>query len=298
MIQGGESFRLIVRRGPQPNQIYELNKEIVTIGRDITNEIVINDPEVSRHHLRLTRGAGGFTLEDLGSTNGTFVNGQRLTGARPLRNGELIGLGETVTLSYEALQGAANTMPNVSADPGRYAPPPGVQPNVVQPPSPQSYEGQQPGYVPFAPPGQAGAQNPPAPRYTAAPEPRLSPEGQPIYPGMGGNVPSSPGYPASGYGSGAPPSSAAPGNMPGNMPGGAPNAPPGFGNDYDPYAVREEEPRNTTRIILLGCGGLAVFCCCATGLGALAIDQLCLWDRIPIVYDVLRAFGLVISATC
>jgi hypothetical protein len=305
MIQGGESFRLIVRRGPQPNQIYELNKEIVTIGRDITNEIVINDPEVSRHHLRLTRGAGGFTLEDLGSTNGTFVNGQRLTGARPLRNGELIGLGETVTLSYEALQGAANTMPNAGADPGRYAPPPGVQPNVAQPPSyapqpsPQSYEGQPPGYVPFAPPGQAGAQNPPASpppaRYAAAPEPRLSPEGQPIYPGMGGNVPpSSPGYPGASYGSGAPSSSAAPGSMP----GGAPNAPPGFGSDYDPYAVREEEPRNTTRYILLGCGGLAVFCCCATGLGALAVDQLCLWDRIPIVYDVLRAFGLVISATC
>jgi hypothetical protein len=312
MIQGGESFRLIVRRGPQPNQVYELTKEIVTIGRDITNEIVINDPEVSRHHLRLTRGAGGFTLEDLGSTNGTFVNGQRLTGARPLRSGELIGLGETVTLSYEVLQGAgaANTMPNVGAEPSRYVPPPGVQPNIAQPPSyapqpsPQPYEGQPPGYVPFAPPGQVGAANPPpssppTPRYAAAPEPRLSPEGQPIYPGMGGNVPpSSPGYPGSGYGSSAPSSSAVPGNIPGSMPGGAPIAPPGFGSDYDPYAVREEDTRNTTRYILLGCGGLAVFCCCATGLGAIAVDQLCLWDRIPIVYDVLRAFGLVISASC
>src|SRR5207302_1443543 len=95
-------FRLIVRRGPQPNQIYELNKDIITLGRDITNDIVINDPEVSRHHTRMTRGGGGYTIEDLGSTNGTFVNGQRLTDARPLAGGDMIGLGETVTLGYES----------------------------------------------------------------------------------------------------------------------------------------------------------------------------------------------------
>jgi predicted component of type VI protein secretion system len=101
-MQGTGSFRLIVRRGPQPNQIYELSKDVITLGRDITNDIVINDPEVSRHHTRLTRGGGGYTLEDLGSTNGTFVNGQRLMGARPLSGGDQVGLGETVTLSYES----------------------------------------------------------------------------------------------------------------------------------------------------------------------------------------------------
>ena len=114
MMQGSDSFRLIVRRGPQPNQSYDLNKDIVTLGRDITNDIVINDPEVSRHHMRLTRGAGGFTVEDLGSTNGTFVNGQRLTGARPLRPGDMIGLGETVTLAYE--MSAAPTIAEPSGD--------------------------------------------------------------------------------------------------------------------------------------------------------------------------------------
>ncbi len=100
-MQDSNSYRLIVRRGPQPNQIYELNKGIITLGRDITNDIVINDPEVSRHHCRLTQGGGGFTIEDLGSTNGTFINGQRLTGARPLSHGDMVGLGETVTLAYE-----------------------------------------------------------------------------------------------------------------------------------------------------------------------------------------------------
>lgn len=107
MQQGNNRFRLVVRRGPQPNQTYELTKDIITIGRDITNDIVINDPESSRHHMRLTRGAGGYTLEDLGSTNGTFINGQRLTGAKPLNPGDMIGLGETVTLGYEVIPQSA-----------------------------------------------------------------------------------------------------------------------------------------------------------------------------------------------
>ncbi|MGV2435424.1 MAG UNVERIFIED_CONTAM: FHA domain-containing protein [Anaerolineae bacterium] len=63
-MQGFDGFRLVMRRGPQPNQAYELNKDVITIGRDITNDIVINDPEVSRHHLRFTRTEDGYTLED------------------------------------------------------------------------------------------------------------------------------------------------------------------------------------------------------------------------------------------
>ena len=102
-MQPGARFRLVVRRGPQPNQQYELNRDTVTIGRDITNDIVINDPEVSRHHARLVRTAAGYTLEDLRSTNGTFVNRQRISTPHPLSNGDLVGMGETVTLSYETL---------------------------------------------------------------------------------------------------------------------------------------------------------------------------------------------------
>lgn len=147
-MQSSSNFRLIVRRGPQPNQIYDLNKGIITIGRDITNDIVINDPEVSRHHCRLTQGGGGYTIEDLGSTNGTFVNGQRLTGARPLSHGDMLGLGETVTLAFESAAeapvagaeagpGAAATMPGQAPSP--YAPPPVggyPQPPVAQEPYP------------------------------------------------------------------------------------------------------------------------------------------------------------------
>jgi pSer/pThr/pTyr-binding forkhead associated (FHA) protein len=143
----GTNYRLIVRRGPQPNQIYELNKGIITIGRDITNDIVINDPECSRHHCRLTQGGGGYTVEDLGSTNGTFINGQRLAGARPLSNGDMLGMGETVTLAYEMLSagmpaagpGQAATMVGPSSM--DYAQPPraGYDYNQQRPAQPSQY---------------------------------------------------------------------------------------------------------------------------------------------------------------
>jgi hypothetical protein len=153
-MQGNGGFRLVVRRGPQPNQTYDLNKDIVALGRDITNDIVINDPEVSRHHCRLTRTPTGYTLEDLGSTNGSFVNGQRLTSPRPLVNGDMIGLGETVTLGYE---GGAVQMPGqqpaqaetmvggAGSQPQDYAQQQ-QQPAPQQPQQPQQQYAEQPQY--------------------------------------------------------------------------------------------------------------------------------------------------------
>jgi hypothetical protein len=173
-MQGNGGFRLVVRRGPQPNQTYELNKDIVTLGRDITNDIVINDPEVSRHHCRLTRTPSGYTYEDLGSTNGSFVNGQRLTGARPLVHGDMIGLGETVTLGYEGGAVQAPGMPQETvigstARPPSYAPPAAAP--VEQPaygvPQPQPQYGapqySMPPAPPFAPGPPYQGPQPPAP---------------------------------------------------------------------------------------------------------------------------------------
>jgi hypothetical protein len=237
-MQGNDNFRLVVRRGPQPNQTYDLNKDIITVGRDITNDITINDPECSRHHMRFTRGAGGFTLEDLGSTNGTFVNGQRLTGAKPLSNGDMIGLGETVTLGYELVRpgGVGATVAG--------APP---QESPVTAANPMSRQA-------AAPPVQA--QQP----YSPAPV-----------------APQSPSYD---YGA------------PQQQYGAAPQAPAGTpGYDYDPYAVREEEPRNTTRWIIIGCVGISLFCCCGSVAGLFLVDALNLWCRIPVLYQLLNAFG-------
>ena len=74
----------------------------LTIGRDSINEIVINDAEISRRHARLTFQGGKYVLEDLGSTNGTFVNGQRLAGPRVLKAGEVVSFGEQIVMVFEA----------------------------------------------------------------------------------------------------------------------------------------------------------------------------------------------------
>lgn len=158
-MQGNGGTRLVVRRGPQPNQTYELNKDIVALGRDITNDIVINDPEVSRHHCRLTRTPAGYTMEDLGSTNGTFVNGQRLTAVRPLMNGDMIGLGETVTLVYEG--GAVQAPPSAPPQPKETAVGATAQPSLEPQPAPVSPEPD------YAQPAQA-----PVPVEPAAPIPQ------------------------------------------------------------------------------------------------------------------------------
>ena len=100
---GKSTFRLVMRRGPTPGLILELSKSDMTIGRDLSNDFVINDVEVSRKHLRLTQRGEQVWVEDLGSTNGTFVNGQRLSGSHVLVPGELLSLGEHVTLVYEAV---------------------------------------------------------------------------------------------------------------------------------------------------------------------------------------------------
>ncbi len=111
------AFRLIVRTGPNPGTVTELTKEVSLIGRDVANDVVVGDAEVSRQHARITRTPGGYVLEDLGSTNGTFVNGERLTTPRVLNPGDLIALGETVTLTFDATASeAAATVASPAAE--------------------------------------------------------------------------------------------------------------------------------------------------------------------------------------
>jgi len=123
--------RLIVRSGPNPGTVFDLTKEVTMLGRDVTNDVPLGDAEISRQHARLTRTPGGMVLEDLGSTNGSFVNGDRLTSPRVLRGGDLIGLGENVTLTFEA------TAPEAAATvmgPARGTPPPRPSPRPAAPP--------------------------------------------------------------------------------------------------------------------------------------------------------------------
>ncbi len=91
---------LVVERGPVPTTRIPLQSEQLTIGRSAGNDLVLADPEVSRRHIRIVRRADGFAVEDTGSTNGTFVNGQRITHLTLLQDGDTIDLGDTVRLRY------------------------------------------------------------------------------------------------------------------------------------------------------------------------------------------------------
>jgi hypothetical protein len=73
----------------------------VRIGRQSDCEIVLTDPNVSRHHAEVKRDADEFVVADLGSTNGTKVNGQGIKKARPLSDGDEITVG-TTRLRFEA----------------------------------------------------------------------------------------------------------------------------------------------------------------------------------------------------
>ena len=140
------SHRLIVRTGPNPGMVFDLTKDVAMLGRDVTNDIVLGDAEISRQHSRISRTPGGMVLEDLGSTNGTFVNGDRLVSPRVLMSGDLVGLGENVTLTFESTAPeAAATMlgPVARGAPARPVPPPPVaqprQAAPVPPPAAQQF---------------------------------------------------------------------------------------------------------------------------------------------------------------
>ena len=132
-------YQLTMRSGPNPGTVYALEGDLIGIGRDSSNEIPVNDAEVSRRHSRLTFQGGKYVLEDMGSTNGTYVNGQRLTGPRVLKSGEVISLGEQIVFVYEAVEtdaGATMVSPRKAA---------AVRPPVAAPPPPPpAYAGQVP----------------------------------------------------------------------------------------------------------------------------------------------------------
>ena len=96
------SARLVIEQGPEPEQLFSLGNTPQTIGRSANNGIVINDPEISRRHAQIMPQGEGYVVEDLGSTNGTFVNGIRLNEPMALKHGDTLEFGDTVRLRYWA----------------------------------------------------------------------------------------------------------------------------------------------------------------------------------------------------
>jgi hypothetical protein len=119
--------RLVLRYGPYPGQEFILPQQTVTIGREPVNELKLADPEISRRHARILYQAGRYLLEDLGSTNGTFVNGQRINAPTVLRTGDAIDFAEYVGFTFIGETGSlSDTL--LEAPARGAAPPPAASP--------------------------------------------------------------------------------------------------------------------------------------------------------------------------
>lgn len=86
---------LVIRQGPQAGMSFPLTGNQMLIGREEGLEIALQDPESSRRHARISWQGDQFVIEDLGSTNGTFVNGVQITMPQALNPGDSIGVGQT-----------------------------------------------------------------------------------------------------------------------------------------------------------------------------------------------------------
>jgi hypothetical protein len=141
------NFQLVMKSGPNPGQTLVLDGTEFSIGRDIGNDFVINDSEMSRKHAKIYIYGQGFVIEDLGSTNGTFVNGQRLTGIHQLSAGDSVSFGENVSCIFEVPQFDPDAT-RVSVQSPVYAPPVMQQPHTpatpqdtfISAPAPQQYQ--------------------------------------------------------------------------------------------------------------------------------------------------------------
>lgn len=110
--------KLVVKKGPATGTSYDLDQVEIFVGRDLGNDIVVNDPEISRRHARLYKHGDNYLVEDLGSTNGTIVNGQKIRGPKQLTNHDYVAMGQNIgyefisdqPLGYEAQTMAVEEM--------------------------------------------------------------------------------------------------------------------------------------------------------------------------------------------
>lgn len=86
---------VVVRSDTQSGLDFTVTDATV-LGRSDEADVVLDDPYASEFHLRLVASEDGLTLHDLGSTNGTYLNGRRVTAPAELRRGDAVQVGKTV----------------------------------------------------------------------------------------------------------------------------------------------------------------------------------------------------------
>ena len=90
--------RLVITT-PQATSEFTLEQDAYTVGRSATNDIVVDDPIVSRQHARLERTPEGYKITDLGSLNGLLYGTEAIT-ERILKDGDVLYIGDSISLTY------------------------------------------------------------------------------------------------------------------------------------------------------------------------------------------------------
>ncbi len=89
----GPQAELAIEAGPDAGHIHRATDHAVRLGRSPDNDVILRDPATSGHHARLERRGDQFWIVDLGSTNGTFVNGEAIQ-ERALNHGDRLTVGQ------------------------------------------------------------------------------------------------------------------------------------------------------------------------------------------------------------
>jgi len=176
---GWTGASLLVRQGAHVGASFPLSRTPVILGREEGVGITIHDPEISRRHARISWQEGGHVIEDLGSTNGTMLNGVPITGPQRLAPGDMIGMGQTL-LEFQwqpvapapqpPSMPAAVTPPPYPSAPAAAAPPPYPSaPAWQQPPPPPPPPAPPRAAYPAAPPSPPPVPGPARAPYPAAP---------------------------------------------------------------------------------------------------------------------------------
>ncbi|HEY6770917.1 MAG TPA: FHA domain-containing protein [Solirubrobacterales bacterium] len=121
---------LVIHEGAGAGTQHPVHGELVLGREHATADLVIPDPGVSRRHARVVTHNGGVIVEDLGSSNGTYVNGERISGPVELGTGDEVQLGQTV-LGVQGGTTATAVMPPGAPATDHH---PGPAPAPVQPP--------------------------------------------------------------------------------------------------------------------------------------------------------------------
>src|SRR5215213_1812461 len=144
-------------RGEQTNKRYTLGDTPFTFGRNADNTIVFAGGRASRRHAEIRRDGGEYLLSDLGSSNGTVVNGQRLTAPHVLRHGDTFEIGDDA-FRFDAPAPAVDKTLIVAPAVLSAPPTEPVSPSASQQPAaPAPLPGAYAGALPNIPPLAAGA---------------------------------------------------------------------------------------------------------------------------------------------